>query len=93
MTRSTTTDDDFETLLKGVVQHAQVCRPRVDVFLGEGGLIFQAAKPPFYLRHYLTFIGLRAGGLGVVQSILKNMEREIAQAQRDAAEALTMGAA
>lgn len=92
MTHSTTSDDDLEALLGDTARLAKVCKPRIGVLLEEGGLIFQAAKPPFFLRHYVSFIQLRAGGLRVAQAILDNMRRELEQAQKDAAEARNMSA-
>jgi len=85
VTHSTTTDYAFD-LLNQISERTKKEKLSVHVYLDNGGLVFLMRKPPFYLKNYLTFERLRLAKFDVVESILKNMERELELAAQDAAD-------
>jgi hypothetical protein len=88
VTRSTITEDNYlESLLSGIARLATEAEFPCRVLLHEDGLVFEMAKKPFFLRHYLAFwkISEAQNPLSIAETVVENMEREMKQAIQDAA--------
>lgn len=74
-------------LLENIASAAFESRPPVHVILALHGFIFDMRWHPYHLSHYVSFLQLQDAGFPLVRKVIGNMQREMAEAVRDAKEA------